>query len=241
MAPMARTTILILVLLLATAAWADPQKLPPDALTPTVGHPGYKRLQKLARGVGVKDALAHGEGAPMGGARFLGVISSRKQQKVFVMVVDGEGGAWTVKHSLALDLTFSAAARGGRCDGGKIAAVGFVGDLDADGKLEAKVRTLFCRVVPAIGSVKVRRLAMVNLDGAPRVALRFELGYDALPTAMGAVKARERYQDLNGDGHPDLRVTQRTTNGLSKRGKLRWKRSWRRFVYLPKTDAYKEI
>ncbi len=232
---------LVLLLLLATSARADPQQLAPDALKPTVAAPGYNQLQKLAKGAGLKHARAHGKGAPMGGTRFLAVVSSRKQQKVLLMVVDGAGGAWTVKHTLPLALTLSSASNSERCHRAQVAAVAFVGDLDADGKLEAKVRTLYCKVVPAIGDVSVRRLFMINLGGVPRVALSFELGYDALPTAMGAVKARERYQDLNGDGHPDLRVTQRTTRAEFKRGKLIWKRSWRRFLYLPKTDTYKEI
>ncbi len=234
---------LSLVLLLSTglAAHAAPKKLTPEDFKPTVKAPGYRTLQGLARTFGVKDALAHGKGAPLGGARFFAVLSSRKQQKVFAALVDGTGGKWKVQHHLVLDLTFSGEAKdGGRCDEDKVAAVGFVGDLDADGKREAKVRTLFCRVVPAIGPVKVRRLAMINLDGTPRVSLHTELGYDALPTAMGAIKARERYKDLNGDGHPDLSITQRETTGPGKDDKLKWKRSWRRIIYVPETDSYKE-
>lgn len=233
------TCLVIVVSSLGSTARATPKKLPPGALTPTVAAPGYKPLQRLGRGAGIKDALAHGKGAPLGGARFLAVLSSRKQQKVFVLVVEGKGGKWQVEHRLELGLTFSASTRrGGPCDDNKVAAVGFVGDFDADGKPEAKVRTLFCRVVPAIGSVMVRRLAMINLDGVPRVAVHFELGYNALPTAMGAIKAQERYRDINNDGHPDLQVTQR--EAVFKGDKIRWKRSWRRFIYDPGTDSYKE-
>ena len=229
----------VLVLWLSSSALAAPQTMAPEAFTPTVKAPGYKGLQRLGRGAGIGDALAHGKGAPLGGTRFLGVLSSRKQQQVFALVVDGKGGTWRVLHKVELPLTFSAGARGGRCGEDKVAAVGFVGDFDADGKREAKVRTLFCRVVPAIGPVKVRRLAMINLDGVPRVAVHFELGYNALPTAMGAIKAREKYRDLNGDGHPDLLVNQREADGVTG-GKVRWKRAQRRFIYDPKTDSYTE-
>lgn len=223
---------------------AAPRKLSGNAFKATIKAPGYNQLQRLGKEAGIRDARAHGKGVPLGGTRFLGLLGSRKKQQVTVVVVNGEGGKWRIEQRLTLKLKLTSSSHPGqryRCEEDKISAVSFADDYDADGKPEALVRTLHCKIVPAIGPVKYRYMALINLGRKPSLALHFQLGYDALPTAMGAIKARARFKDINGDGHPDLVVNQREAVGVGDGDRFRWERSMRTFVYDPGTDRYTKV
>jgi hypothetical protein len=211
-----------------------------DPAPPTVAE-----VQKAARSPKLGEAKAFGPGIVVDAARSAAIVVHRKVQQVHLLLLKREGATWAVTQRLHLP----AAAPGATntpsppelCnpDANKISAALFVKDYDGDGKPEAMARHLTCWVVPAIGNVMVRRLFVVNLDPAPTIALDVQLGYDALPTAMGKTEGRATFTDLNKDGHPDVLI--KDVMSLPEGDVVKTHRSERRYLWNKSTDRYDKV
>jgi hypothetical protein len=212
----------------------------------SVRRPGYSVVQRLALTGKVRDFRAHSPGVPLGGTRFVSIVSSQKAQVVHLVVVDKQGKRWQLLHRLALPKVPAPddprapnpdMPKGTKCDPcstTRLAAIVYVKDYDKDGKPEALARHLYCYVIPAIGDVTYRRMFVINLDGKPRIALNLDFGYDAGPTSMGAKKVSARFRDIDGDGHPDVVTTSIDRSFGEKPSKSRAVYLWRKA-----TDSYK--
>lgn len=201
----------------------------------TVQAPGYRVLQRLAK-QGSLRFRAHGKGKALGGARFIEAVSAQKPRAAQLIIVEKVSGEWRLRRRLKLQLRSKPDKRCDPCDpsgSNKTAAVVFVRDYDGDGKLEAYARTITCWSQPAIGPTTFRSMELWNLDGAPQRALRADYGYNALPTAAGAKHVRARFVDANGDGHPDVVLSDRQE--LPGRKTTRSKRV---YLWSAKTDSY---
>lgn len=233
--------------LLTTESHAAPRRLDRSALRPSTAPPGFAMVQSLAAAPNLRNPLASSKGVPLGGARFLGMVSSETDIAVHAVVIERAGVAWNLVKRLALPLRRdSPASRHSEGEGpcpqgmGKLATIAFADDYDHDGKIEALVRYLFCWNVPGVGPVRVRRLALLSVaeDGTLSEQVNLELELDALPTAMGATRGKAEFKDVNGDGHPDLAVrytTERPTLGGERE---RAKAVEAHYVYDPARDRY---
>lgn len=108
-----------------------------------------------------------------------------------------------------------------------------IADVDHDGKLEAVVRVADCIIHRAVGPANERRLYIVNVDGTRRLALKADLDYS---TVSWRFRGKEKFQDLNKDGHPDVSIRRRTLQGNAKKPTV----STLKYLWQKESDQYQE-
>jgi hypothetical protein len=218
-------------------ASAATQRMPRQAFKPAVRPPGHATVQKLGRQAGLSELRSHSAGVPLGGSRFVSVLSAieAKGRPTFTLVVlDRASGAWLLAGTLRLPLS---RPPWGQCD---MAASVFGDDYDHDGKPEAMVRVRFCTdPQPAVGEDFVTDVFIVNLDGPPRLAFSAVLHTSYGASAVGKDRGVLVHEDLDRDGHPDLIL--RTTNEMEEGGRRNVERREDRYLWDPAADVYRKV
>ncbi len=90
--------------LLTIESHAAPRRLDRSALRPSTAPPGFAMVQSLAAAPNLRSPLASSKGVPLGGARFLGMVSSETDIAVHAVVIERAGVAWNLVKRLALPL-----------------------------------------------------------------------------------------------------------------------------------------
>ncbi|MFV8751287.1 hypothetical protein ACNOYE_12150 [Nannocystaceae bacterium ST9] len=84
-------------------------------------------------------------------------------------------------------------------------------DYDDDGELELLVRVRHDRMCPGGGPNVITTMIVVDPSPSPSVALKTEL-HHALGNGASETKAEVVHEDLDGDGHRDVRIRYETTS-----------------------------
>ena len=150
----------------------------------------------------------HGRPLPLDKGRFLACV---------LYTVENTGsvhGSWSDTFFLVVSEKDGAAQIEGTLSGGSQAEIVTwgAGDLDKDGNTEAWILTsIHVGTECAVGPHYITQYQIVNLEPVFAWSTSFKAG-DSYPVAdsMDEVDSHVVYEDLNGDGHPDLRVREKT-------------------------------
>lgn len=243
-----RHVLISALLLIAVPAFATPKP------------PGFATIQRLcAKTQKLRGAKAHSKGVPTGAGRFLSIVHYRHSKgaafSLALLQLQQRAGQWVISGRWPLQM--KSKIRGGNpyspaslCPEDstewKPASALFVKDYDGDGKLEALVRLKFCWMIPAIGATSVRTMQLFNITAkgiADKPSLAIEIEHDARPTTMGRKLGRYKFEDLDGDGHADLRLRVTSTyatfiKDVEHECMERWVR---RFYWKKAGDRYVEV
>lgn len=221
--------------------------------------PGYPTIQRLSnQALGTRGSRAHGRGVPVGDGRFFSLVHYKKKSvewSVALVQLQRQGTKWALTGSWPMPMTSSVTSGNPYAPAAlcptegeiwKPASALLIKDFDHDGKPELLLRLKFCWLVAAIGDTSIRTMQLYNLEtnGLGKRAFFFEIDQDGLPTAMGRTLGRPKFEDLDGDGHPDIRMRMSFTSPdtfMKGPDEIQCVDYWeRRFIWEKKTDRYVE-
>jgi len=195
----------------ATAAPATATAVPPATASAVVWTrsgkaPTVTSILAALRESGVSGARALGRPQTVGDGRVVGVASHGPEEGPSLIAYVASDGGGQAQIEGRADLPTAKPILTSLM-GPPVVAAQEIGDLDADGEPEAMFFVQYHdEPQPAVGDVARGHYFVVDLDPGPRVAASFESQAHPQADVLLERRATVRREDLDGDGHPDLRV-----------------------------------
>jgi hypothetical protein len=183
---------------------------------------------------------------PLGGARFaaVGRMTARTmgdkdaesgsqagEYALVLVVVEPDGAAWKVAQQLRV---FDFAVKD-PCQSSTVPTRVTPGDFDHDSRPEIELRIRASSSERAVGCVARSHLVLVDLHPAPRILLVDSLDAKGVYVTTSVL----RYEDLDGDGFPDLSITETTRRTGPGETDTKYDPAKRRYLYDPASDCYR--
>ena len=233
----------------------QPEPIPATAATPTptppstpavreagVPAPASKTILALARAAKLAAPASATTPEPFGPRHYVAIVRTRSGaapphfglHALLLNLPATEGADWTIASSIEL-LRWSR-EWADDAEAGTIPTTIAVDDHDDDRELELLVRVRNQIMCGGGGENEVTTLMLVEFaETPPRIALTTEIDH-ALSNGAVQTKTKVMHEDLDGDGHRDLKIEYRTQD--EGQPPVVEERRWR---WDPKTDAWARL
>jgi hypothetical protein len=220
----------------------------PPSLTAGIDPPDQRRVLGLARAKGLARPALAAKLAEAGARRYIAAIRDRKGSTpaeyslhlLLLRAPDSAPGAaveWVADGVLELHRWRSEWLD--EAGAGAIPTTLVVDDHERDGEIEVLVRFRHEIMCPGGGPNTITDLRIVELEPALAVVLKTEL-HHSIPSTE--TKGTAHHEDLDGDGHTDLRIAYSTKSEdepKAKRAENRWRWVPGDDIWLPLTEGAK--
>ena len=182
--------------------------------------PTSKTILALARAAKLAAPASAAAPSPFGPRRHAAILRSRSGaapakfglHALLLTLPEAAGAEWTLTSAIELSSWSRPWYEDSDPEAGAIPTTIHVDDFDDDGELELQVRFRSEIMCGGGGENQVTTLMIVELaESPPRIALQTELDH-ALSNGAAQTRTRVIHEDLDQDGHRDLKIEYRTSD-----------------------------